>query len=106
MNLPPFEVAPFHIDTNEGSFDMLRVKCPRLSCKREFWVARIWGVITPIVGRTEDPPALVVGRPCPYCSRAAAIPEEFQINTWSGIQEETIQTVIKTKRRIVRRRNR
>lgn len=100
MNLPPFKVAPYWVDTSDGSFDMLRVTCPRTGCKREFWVGRVWGLIVYVTGRTDDPDARVVGRPCPYCSRASAVPEPFQIDPRAALAAREP----KTKRRIVRRR--
>jgi hypothetical protein len=100
VNLPPFKVAPYWVDTGDGSFDMLRVFCPRKGCEREFWVARIWSLIQYVPGRSDDPDARVVGRPCPYCSRAAAIPEPFQIDP----RRAKAAHKPKPNRRIVRRR--
>lgn len=107
MNLPPFSVVPYHLDTDQGSFDMLKVKCPRKQCGREFWVGRVWGVIGLTIGRTDDPPARVVGRPCPYCSRASAIPDEYQIKPLDPVTVDLVKDTlkkVKDDKRIVRKK--
>jgi hypothetical protein len=77
--LQPYIVEAFDVNDEDGSRDMLKVTCQRTMCGYEHWVARHWGVIREVLGRDMDPPARVVGRPCPYCSRASLIPEEFRI---------------------------
>lgn len=93
--LDDFEVETFHIAEPAGSYDMLQVRCPRLGCKAEFWVRRTWGIIRPVEGRPDDPPAYPVGRNCPDCGKVSRIPEAFRIR---------FEPPIKNKRRIVRRR--
>jgi hypothetical protein len=95
--LPEFEVTVFHIQEPRGSWDMLQVRCPRSHCHAEFWVQRKWGIIRPVTGREDDPPALPVGRNCPHCSRVSAIPKPYRIK-WGP--HRTTQP----KRRVVRRR--
>lgn len=77
--LKPFEVEAFDLNDENGARDMLKVVCPRTMCGYDHWVPRHWGVVREVIGRDMDPPARVVGRPCPHCSRASLIPEEFRI---------------------------
>lgn len=79
--VPDFQITPFHLhEDGVGSYDMLQVRCPRPKCPSpEFWVRRTWAVIRPYQGRADDPPAFVIGRNCPSCSRVSLIPEEHRI---------------------------
>lgn len=77
--LPEFEVKRFHINEPGGSYDMLEVRCSRTGCGLSHWVQGGWAVLREVAGRPEDPPALIIGRPCPYCSRVSAIPEAVRV---------------------------
>ena len=102
--LPVYGVKRFHIDEPAGSYDMLEVKCPRKGCGLAHWVVGSWLAPREVQGRDDDAPAIVTGRPCPYCSKAASIPEELRIEpVWLPEPEPE---PAKPKRRTVKRRKR
>lgn len=63
--VPEFLATRFHLDTAEGSYDMLEVACPRTDCKRSFWVSGSWKA--PVEGRVNT-------RPCPWCFKVSWLP--------------------------------
>lgn len=73
MNLPEFEIEELNVEATDGSSSMLIVRCPRRDCGEEFWVSLKWRVLR-LVNLT-----VIWGRPCPFCSRAAAIPEAWAV---------------------------
>ena len=79
QTLPNYEVERFHIDEPGGSYDMYQVRCPRSGCGAPFWVPLSWRALREVEGASGLPPARVYGRPCPHCSRAAAIPPELRL---------------------------
>jgi hypothetical protein len=94
--LPPYEVQRFHIQDPSGSYDMLEIRCPRKGCPApRFWVGLGWRVIRPVDGASDKPPAHPVGRTCPACGKASAIPPE-----WRTYEAE----IVATRRRLVVRR--
>lgn len=102
--LPAYAVERFHIDEPGGSYDMLKVVCERTGCKMEFWIKPTWGIIRPVEGREEDPPALPVGRNCPHCGRVSAIPVKYQIKWGSHTTSKNILPQAPPGRNVVRRR--
>lgn len=95
--LPEFEVKLFHIDEPAGSYDMLEVRCTRTGCGQDHWVGLAWRVLHEVAGRPDELPALIVGRPCPYCSRVSAIPEAWRVFP-SAVKQSP------KRKRVVRRR--
>lgn len=77
--LPVYVVKLFNIDEPGGSYSMLEVTCPRRECGSTFWVRSSWCVIRPVAGASDRPPSRPFGRSCPYCFRAAAIPEDRRV---------------------------
>ena len=63
--VPEFAVKRFHIDAEDGSYDMLEVACPRRDCGKSFWVRGSW--TAPVEGRVNT-------RPCPWCFRVSWLP--------------------------------
>lgn len=76
--LPAYSAERYHVDDEDGSHDMFRVVCPRRGCEGVFWVEPRWTVLRAEQGSSLLPAAFPYGRPCPYCSRASAIPEELR----------------------------
>lgn len=93
--LKEFDVSRFHMDDESGSYDMLKVVCPRKGCGLEHWVPPVWGVIRLVVGRTEDVPARVSGRVCPHCSKTSLVPPKYRIEP----EQKPRRTKLKIKRR-------
>lgn len=77
MNLPDFIVEELNVNSADGSSSMLAVTCPRRDCGGEFWVPHTWSVLRRVEGNGQV--NIVWGRPCPHCSRTAAIPPAFAI---------------------------
>jgi hypothetical protein len=95
MNLPEFTVKRFHIDAAEGSYDMLEVTCPRTGCGRTHWVAASWCAVRYVQGREGEPAARVVGRPCPWCSAASAIPEALRVEPSAPRKKRRVKTRVR-----------
>lgn len=76
MTLPVYGVEIVHVDSEDGSTSRYIVTCPR--CEGEFWVALSWATLVPVEGAGGQV-TLIIGRPCPYCSKAAEIPAEIRI---------------------------
>lgn len=70
--LPFFEVRLLDINEEEGSYTVLHVTCP--SCRNWFHVPLAWRIRREVKGRDDDPPARIIGAPCPHCSRTARKP--------------------------------
>lgn len=94
--LEAYAVEEFHVNDESGSYDMMKITCPRRACGESFWAHRGWCVIKGVLGRDMDPPANVIGRPCPYCSRASVVPEEFRIY---NAEPEAKPRIVKRRRR-------
>lgn len=95
--LPEFGVKLFHIDEPGGKYDMLEVRCPRKECGETFWVPLSWRVLRPVLGSSLLPPARPFGRPCPCCSRAAAVPEEWRRSDPTDLNAVAKPTRMKVK---------
>lgn len=81
--LPDYLVERFHMDDENGSYDMLKVECPR--CDGEFWVTPgRWLTLFAVKGREGEQLALVFGRSCPYCFKTSAVPEDLRIQPKLG----------------------
>jgi hypothetical protein len=78
VSLPEFKVERVEIDTAEGSTSWYAVTCPRSACGGEFWVPLKWAVLTWIDQDLEGR-LFITGRPCPHCSKTAAIPKAIRV---------------------------
>jgi uncharacterized Zn finger protein (UPF0148 family) len=56
-----FTAQRYHVDDDKGSFDMLKVRCPR--CRLTFWVLGLW------LHRRGGTAC------CPYCGRRGSKPK-------------------------------
>lgn len=63
--LPEWKTTLFHLDSIEGSYDMLEVTCPRSDCEKVFWVRPVWAY--PRYSK-------YLTRPCPWCFKTAWLP--------------------------------
>lgn len=88
--MPEWSAERFHLQDEEGSYDMLRLVCPRSGCSGVTWVPASWAV--PQAGTVNT-------RGCPHCSRFAWLPG--CVGHPPGHSEEP-----KRKPRVVRRRKR
>lgn len=79
MTLEPFKVERVEIDTADGTASWYALTCPRPSCGGEFWVPLYWAVLKWTETDEAQGRLFITGRPCPHCSRAAAIPEEIRV---------------------------
>lgn len=99
MSLPEYEVTRMNVDTDKGSTDMLKVVCPRKGCGREHWVESVWRVVVPTSGSSLQPDARPVGRSCPYCWKAAAIPARLVLLSYPDATVKPKSLVVKRKRK-------
>lgn len=75
MTLLEYGISKIEVN-DKGSYTMLEVTCPRKGCAGVFWVRISWAYLAEVLG-AENMKTTIYGRPCPYCCKAARIPEEW-----------------------------
>jgi hypothetical protein len=70
--LPEFEAERYHLDDDDGSHDLLKVRCER--CGSRFWVTLKWKVVAQEGSATDGRGHRT--RPCPYCFKVSWLPGE------------------------------
>lgn len=78
MTLPVYEVEQVDVHEGAGSYSMYSVTCPRRGCRGVFWVPIAWARLRAVEGANGQW-TVILGRPCPHCSKTAAIPEAVRI---------------------------
>jgi hypothetical protein len=77
MALPEFKVEQVEIDERTGTHSRYAVICPR--CGEDFWVKLSWAVLRWVDQDESQGRLFIIGRPCPWCSKTAAIPSDIRV---------------------------